>query len=176
MTSNGTLKIIDRKKDLVKLQSGEYVSLNKVEAVLKLMPLVENCCVIADGRKPYCISLIQPNIKRMEQLIPQMDVVNETQVQLNTSKKSDNRRQSIEIAAELIETLERDAMFSSKLNKDILDHCLKHGLEKFEIPTKNKIVKETWLPTTGLVTDSLKLKRKEIEHFYAKEIEHLYAE
>lgn len=35
MFGDGTLKIIDRKKDLVKMQSGEYVSLGKVESLLK---------------------------------------------------------------------------------------------------------------------------------------------
>lgn len=38
----------DRKKDLVKLQAGEYVSLGKVEAVLKNCPLVDNICVYAN--------------------------------------------------------------------------------------------------------------------------------
>ena len=33
---DGTIKIIDRKKDLVKLQFGEYVSLGKVESMLKV--------------------------------------------------------------------------------------------------------------------------------------------
>lgn len=37
MLPNGDLKIVDRKKDLVKLQGGEYVSLNKVESFLKLV-------------------------------------------------------------------------------------------------------------------------------------------
>lgn len=37
----------DRKKDLVKLQAGEYVSLGKVEAALKNCPLVDNICVYA---------------------------------------------------------------------------------------------------------------------------------
>merc|ERR1712020_385088 len=36
---DGNLKIIDRKKDLVKLQMGEYVSLGKVESCLRVSPL-----------------------------------------------------------------------------------------------------------------------------------------
>ena len=35
MDGDGVLRIVDRKKDLVKLQGGEYVSLGKVEANLK---------------------------------------------------------------------------------------------------------------------------------------------
>ena len=31
----------DRKKDLVKLQMGEYVSLSKVETAIKMCPLVD---------------------------------------------------------------------------------------------------------------------------------------
>jgi long-chain acyl-CoA synthetase len=57
----------------------------------------------------------------------------------------------------------------------VSDFCLSHGLDRFEIPTKMKLVKEAWLPDTGLVTDSLKIKRKEVDKFYAKEIEALYA-
>ena len=42
MYPNGTVKIIDRRKDLVKLQFGEYVSLGKVEAELKCSTYVDN--------------------------------------------------------------------------------------------------------------------------------------
>ena len=45
MPQDGTIHIIDRKKDLVKLQGGEYVSLGKVESLLKTHPAVENICV-----------------------------------------------------------------------------------------------------------------------------------
>jgi long-chain acyl-CoA synthetase len=47
MHLDGCLEIIDRKKDLVKLTCGEYVSLGKVESILKLSPYVENVMVYA---------------------------------------------------------------------------------------------------------------------------------
>ena len=49
MFEDGTVRIVDRKKDLVKLQLVEYVSLGKVEAQLKTHPLVENICVYGDS-------------------------------------------------------------------------------------------------------------------------------
>lgn len=39
---------VDRKKDLVKLQAGEYVSLGKVESVLKSSTLIDNICAYAN--------------------------------------------------------------------------------------------------------------------------------
>ena len=60
---DGVLKIIDRKKDLVKLQYGEYLSLGKVEAVLKTCPLVENVCIFAKSTRSYCIALVVPDRK-----------------------------------------------------------------------------------------------------------------
>lgn len=59
----GVLKIIDRKKDLVKLQFGEYVSLGKVEAVLKTCPIVENICIYGEATKSYCVALLVPDRK-----------------------------------------------------------------------------------------------------------------
>ena len=55
---NGKLKIVDRKKDLVKLQLGEYVSLGKVEAQLKTHHLVENICVYGDPYQKYTVALV----------------------------------------------------------------------------------------------------------------------
>lgn len=40
--------ILDRKKDLVKLQAGEYVSLGKVESALKNCSLIDNICAYAN--------------------------------------------------------------------------------------------------------------------------------
>ena len=58
---DGTFKIIDRKKDLVKLQMGEYVSLGKVESALKLNPIIENICVCARSTERTAVAIIVPD-------------------------------------------------------------------------------------------------------------------
>merc|ERR1711915_56145 len=65
---HGTLKIIDRKKDLVKLQFGEYVSLGKVESVLKTCALVENICIYGDSSRSYVVALVCPDRLNLDRL------------------------------------------------------------------------------------------------------------
>ncbi|KAF8411775.1 hypothetical protein HHK36_004334 [Tetracentron sinense] len=55
---DGCLEIIDRKKDIVKLQHGEYVSLGKVEAVLAVSSYVDNIMLHADPFHSYCVALV----------------------------------------------------------------------------------------------------------------------
>lgn len=168
MTKNGDLKIIDRKKDLVKLSGGEYVSLNKVESVMKLMSYIDNCCVIANGSKANCICLISPNHQKMIELLSETES-NKSDIEKIAKLSSINEK-----AVELINLIEKNPNLIEKLTKETMTHSLKGGLQRFEIPTKLKFVSEIWLPDTGLVTDSLKLKRKAIENFYQQVIETVY--
>lgn len=62
------LHLVDRKKDLVKLQAGEYVSLGKVEAELKTCAVVENICVYGDPSKNFTVALVVPNPKHLKEL------------------------------------------------------------------------------------------------------------
>ena len=68
MEEDGTLRIIDRKKDLVKLQFGEYVSLGKVESVLKTCPLVENICIYGDSARSYVVAIVCPDRLNFDRL------------------------------------------------------------------------------------------------------------
>jgi len=58
MSDIGTLKIIDRKKDLIKLSGGEYVSLGKVENALKQVPGVGAVIVFARSDKDHCVAIV----------------------------------------------------------------------------------------------------------------------
>uniref|UniRef100_A0A3Q4G755 long-chain-fatty-acid--CoA ligase n=1 Tax=Neolamprologus brichardi TaxID=32507 RepID=A0A3Q4G755_NEOBR len=64
---DGCLKIIDRKKDLVKLQAGEYVSLGKVEAMLKNCPLIDNICAYANR----CVRIPLAQLDKIKHLATQ---------------------------------------------------------------------------------------------------------
>jgi len=58
MMPNGTLQIIDRKKDLIKLSGGEYVALGKVEAALKQVAGIGACVVFAKPDKDHCVVIV----------------------------------------------------------------------------------------------------------------------
>ena len=66
--------LLDRKKDLVKLSHGEYVSLGKIEAALKHSHYVENCCMYGDSKESYLIALIVPNQPYLTQLSKELGI------------------------------------------------------------------------------------------------------
>merc|ERR1712070_676007 len=62
MHPDGVLQIIDRKKDLIKLEGGEYVSLGKVEAAMKQVKGVAACCVFVQSSKKRGVCIVsQPD-------------------------------------------------------------------------------------------------------------------
>lgn len=65
----GTLTIIDRKKNLVKLSHGEYIALEKVESVYKTCVLVENLCVHVDPLYPRPVALMVPVEKALREFV-----------------------------------------------------------------------------------------------------------
>ncbi|XP_071398171.1 fatty acid CoA ligase Acsl3-like [Centroberyx affinis] len=147
---DGCLKIIDRKKDLVKLQAGEYVSLGKVEAMLKNCPLVDNICAYANSDETYVIGFVVPNQKQLQALADQYRIRGSWEELCNTK-----------------------AMEELVL-KVITEAALAAQLERFEIPRKIRLSPEPWTPETGLVTDAFKLKRKELRTHYQDDIERMY--
>ncbi|KAK2044137.1 AMP-binding enzyme [Colletotrichum somersetense] len=58
--SNGHLKLIDRKKNLVKTLNGEYIALEKLESIYRAAAVVANICVYADAKQAKPIAIIVP--------------------------------------------------------------------------------------------------------------------
>ncbi|KAL1425908.1 hypothetical protein MTO96_018744 [Rhipicephalus appendiculatus] len=152
---DGTLKIIDRKKELVKLQYGEYVSLGHVESVLKTCPLVDNVLVYGSSLQTYLVALVAPNHQQLQRLAQDLG-------------RTTGRRLTLR---ELCE----DPEVSKAATESILSFARKSGeLQKTEVPQKLKLCPDEWRPDTGLVTATFKIRRKPLQDFYAKDINALY--
>lgn len=62
---NGHLKVIDRVKNLIKLQGGEYIALEKLEAVYRGCQYVMNIMVHGESGHPRPIAIVVPNEKNL---------------------------------------------------------------------------------------------------------------
>ncbi|XP_057439193.1 long chain acyl-CoA synthetase 1-like isoform X2 [Lotus japonicus] len=61
MQPNGVVKIIDRKKNLIKLSQGEYIALEHLENVYGITPKVEDIWVYGNSFKSALVAVVVPN-------------------------------------------------------------------------------------------------------------------
>ncbi|VDD94238.1 unnamed protein product [Enterobius vermicularis] len=152
MREDGSLMIIDRKKDLVKLQHGEYISLAKVETALLTCPLIDNVCVYGCPLESFVIALIVPNQKYLTKLAEDIGFSG-----LEWSQLCENK----EVVDEFKKRLDAHAIKSTVLNFA-------------EIPGKIYLCNEVWTSESGLLTEALKLKRRPLKEKYESVIDTLY--
>ncbi|KAJ9564726.1 hypothetical protein OSB04_000692 [Centaurea solstitialis] len=148
---DGCLEIIDRKKDIVKLQHGEYVSPGKVEAVLSVSPYVDNLMLHANSMHSYCVALVVASQPAVESWALQKGI-------------KFNDFTSLCQMEETVKEVYGSLVKAAKTGK----------LEKFETPAKIKLLSEAWTPESGLVTAALKLKREVIRKTFSQDLADLY--
>ena len=148
--TTNALSIVDRKKQLVKMLNGEYVSLAKVECALMSSSFVEMACVFNEHDKGL-VAVVIPNMQACSQFRPCKE---ET------------------ISAEELEGLVGKSL-STQLS-EVLASQLKEVLAPFEMPKGVLAVEGPWTPESGLVTGALKTRRKAIGKKYCNEISSLF--
>ncbi|KAF9904998.1 long-chain fatty acid-CoA ligase [Lobosporangium transversale] len=149
---DGTISIIDRKKNLVKLSHGEYIALEKLESVYKSTAYCNNICVYADSMQSKPVAIVVASEPRI--------------LELAKSKG--------------IQTKDFAALCQDKvIVKAVLDACLatakRAGLKPAELLQGVYLEHEEWTAQSGLLTAAQKLKRKEINQAYVSQIKALYA-
>jgi len=148
ITPVGNLMIIDRKKDLVKLQMGEYVALSKVESALKTCKYTELPMCYATSSMSYCIALICPNMRHLKTLAEELAVP--------------------------MEGVHKNDKVIAAVLKDVQASCKAAKLQRFEIPSKLVLIEELWTPDNDMLTAVQKLKRREIVAKHKAEIDAVY--
>ncbi|KAF9950902.1 long-chain fatty acid-CoA ligase [Mortierella alpina] len=149
--ADGTLSVIDRKKNLVKLSHGEYIALEKLESVYKSTAYCNNICVYADSMQNKPVALIVASEPRI--------------LELAKAKGLESRDFAV-------------LCHDKVIIKAVLDACLatakKAGLKPAELLQGVYLESEEWTAQGGLLTAAQKLKRKEINHAYAEQIKQIY--
>jgi len=147
ISANGTVQIIDRKKDLWKGPNGEYVALSKVEASLKLCEYVDTPMVYGKTGAEWPIALICPQKPRIIALGTELDCRGDFEALCNDKKIVD------------------------KVLEACRAQCKKQKLAEFEIPRKICLIADLWTPENDMMTAAMKLKRPLIATKHKAEID-----
>jgi long-chain acyl-CoA synthetase len=148
--ADGYLSITDRKKEIFKTSGGKMIAPQPIENRLKSNVLVSNAAVVGDTHK-YASVLISPNFVALE-----------------------GWAKGQGIAAGDRAALVKDAKVVQAYQQ-IVDE-VNGGLAHYESLKRMKLVGEEWSIEDGMLTPSMKLKRRVVEKRYAKEIGELYAD
>ncbi|KAF4435628.1 hypothetical protein F53441_13473 [Fusarium austroafricanum] len=143
--SDGHLRVIDRIKNLVKLLSGEYVALEKLEAIYRGVQGIMNVMVYADSDHSRPIAVVMPNETALAGIARELGVDEHS---MHSDKKV------------------REAVL-----KDLQAAGKRGGLSSMEIVAGVVITAEEWTPASGLVTATQKLNRRAINSRYKNEIQ-----
>ncbi len=145
----GFLYITGRFKEEYKLENGKYVHPASIEDAVKLSPLISNIMIFGDG-KPYNVGLVVPD-PVMLPLIAQKMGVSET----DPKKIVDDPK-------------------IQKLLEDTIGNQLKEGFGSYEIPKKLVFTAEEFTVENGLLTQTMKLKRRNVLQKYGDQLNALY--
>eukprot|EP01117_Protostelium_nocturnum_P004987 TRINITY_DN1808_c0_g1_i1.p1 TRINITY_DN1808_c0_g1~~TRINITY_DN1808_c0_g1_i1.p1 ORF type:complete len:714 (+),score=293.79 TRINITY_DN1808_c0_g1_i1:148-2289(+) len=149
--ADGTISIVDRKKNLVKLSHGEYIALESMESKYKQDPFVEEICVVANSQRDLPAAIVHPNKKALQEWA------------------SSNGKSDLDWH-DLCKDKEARAAVKSSLHKTAANERMK----TFEKPSDVFLASDEWTPENGLMTSAMKLKRNEIQQKYKKEIGDLF--
>jgi len=155
--SNGALKLIDRKKNLIKTLNGEYIALEKLESIYRSNSLIGNICCYADDTKVKPIAIVVPEEKSFKQLVVSLGLAKSTsEVQL----------------ADFVKNKE----ICNAVTKSLLTTGKKGGLTRIELILGVVIVDDEWTPENGFVSSAQKLQRRKIVASVKDRINDLYTE
>ena len=148
LDKDGYLWITGRIKEQFKLENGKYVFPAAIEEEIRLLPYIENAMIYGEG-KHYNVCLVLPNC----------EILIRTAKELNLKTK--------------VQKLINSPVVQEFISKEIQAH-LEGKFGRYEIPRKFIFSNETFTIDNGMLTPTLKLKRRNVVEKYKEKIEALY--
>lgn len=145
---DGFIYITGRIKEQYKLSNGKYVFPAAIEEDIRLLPYIENAMIFGDG-KPYNVCIAIPDCAVLE-------------------KTAEILKLKTEVGKLVHLPLVQEFM-SIEIRKSLKDN---YG--NYEIPKKFIFTNENFSIENGMLTQTLKLKRRVVIEKYKEQIEALY--
>jgi long-chain acyl-CoA synthetase len=142
------LFITDRKKDLIVTAGGKNIAPQNIENTLKLDKYIEQVAVIGDKRK-FVSALIVPTWPDLEVWAKEQGIDTSDRMALCADERV------------------------NKMMKERIDNALK-DFDRHERVTKFVLLPEEMTENDGLLTPTLKVKRKEVARVFEGQIEGMY--
>ena len=147
--ADGYLRITDRIKDLIVTSNGKNIAPGPIEGLLAADPLLEHTLVLGDNR-PYLTLLVSPSPPALEEIGRQLQLTWE-------------RRDELLSHPDVLREIQaRVAALTSKL-------------ANYEQIRDLRMLVEEFTQENGLLTPTLKIKRREVERRFAHLIDEMYA-
>jgi long-chain acyl-CoA synthetase len=147
--SDGSIRIVDRKKNLVKLKGGEYVALERMEMTYGNSSFVDavagGICCYGDGDMDRPVAIMQLNV-------------------LVAGKWAKERGMSDDPA----DLVQNPDLYKAVM-EDLLKEHAKSDLSHLEKLVAVAFVTDHWTPDNGCLTAANKLQRREVVRQFEKE-------
>merc|ERR1711879_479724 len=150
---NGSLKIIDRKKNIFKLAQGEYIAPEKIENIYIRSSACMQVFVHGDSLQAQLVVVVVPDP--------------ETFVDWCKGKG---------FAEPSLNNLCKNPAVRKAVLADLNDIGKKALLKSFEMAKNIHLDPEPWTVEKDLLTPTFKTKRPQLQRYYETEIENMYAE
>ena len=145
--SDGFLKITDRKKEMFKTSGGKYIAPAVIEGEMKQSLFIEQIMVVGESKR-MAAAIIQPNFEYLENWMKENNI------------------------QEKIGEIYRNDKLINEIQKDIDIHNEKFA--QWEKIKKFELTSDPWTIENGLLTPTMKLKRKAIKSKYQDLINKIY--
>ena len=147
-------RIVDRVKNLFKLQQGEYISPEKVEGIYEKCKYIEQIFIYGNSLKSYLVCIVHPKSD---------DIINYLKSKGINDVSYDNYKNYFD-----------DEDLKKEIIKEMDSFGRKNGLKGFEIPKQIYLFKDKFSVENQIITPTMKIKRHVAKKFFEKEINNMY--
>ena len=148
LSDGGRVRIKGRIKEIVVTSTGEKISPVDLEFAIQEDHIFDQVMIVGEAR-PYITALVVVNDTLFTQLCEEIGV----------DPKADDHNNNRDLRARLVKRIR---------------HAAKH-FPQYGVPRNIYILREHWTPENGLLTPTMKMRRRQILERFADEVESLYA-